>query len=176
MTLFDDVAETLDGAGIPFALIGAGALAVYGVVRSTFDHDLLTTSPKTLNTAFWDTLRAAVVVEVHRGDEHDPLLGVVRLTAPGERDVDLIVGRTGWLDDVLVRRVAVPLIGRDVPTVTVADLMLLKLYAGGTQDMWDIEQLLAVEPDVTVREDVESRLSHLPPYAGALWQRLTSAG
>ena len=36
MILLDEVAETLDHAGIPFALIGAAALAVHGVVRSTF--------------------------------------------------------------------------------------------------------------------------------------------
>lgn len=175
MTLLDDVAETLDGAGIPFALIGAGALAVYGVVRSTFDHDLLTTDPRVLNEAFWRKLRPAGIVDRRRGEDDDPLAGVVRLTAPGERDVDLMVGRAGWLDGAIARHVKVPLAGRDVAVVTAADLLLLKLFAGGTQDRWDIEQLLAVVPDANVREDVESRLSHLPPYAGALWQRLVSA-
>jgi predicted nucleotidyltransferase len=174
MTLLDDVAETLEGAGIPFALVGAGALAVYGVVRSTFDHDLLTTNPRVLNEAFWHNLRPAGVVDARRGEEDDPLAGVVRLTAPGERDVDLIVGREGWLDGVIARHIKVPLAGRDVAVVTAADLLLLKLYAGGTQDRWDIEQVLAVVPDTNVREDVESRLSDLPPYAGALWQQLVS--
>lgn len=33
MTILDAVGEALDGAGIRFALIGAGALAVHGVAR-----------------------------------------------------------------------------------------------------------------------------------------------
>ena len=65
-----------------------------------------------------------------------------------------------------------PLSGRDLPVVSAADLILLKLFSGGTQDRWDIEQLLAAVPDAKVREDVESRLSDLPPYSGVIWQQL----
>jgi hypothetical protein len=172
--LLDHVAETLDGAGIPYALAGAGALSVYGVVRSTFDHDLLTTSPLTLDATFWRALRLGASVDVRLGDEDDPLAGIVRITTAGERDVDLIVGRNGWIDAVIARRTAVPLVGRDMPVVTPADLILLKLYAGGIQDRWDIEQLIAAMPQPSIREDVESRLSDLPQSAGVLWQHVVA--
>jgi hypothetical protein len=33
---------------------------------------------------------------VRRGNADDPLAGVVRVTAPDERDVDVIVGRGDW--------------------------------------------------------------------------------
>ena len=172
MILLDEVAERLDGAGIPFALIGAGALAVYGVIRSTFDHDLLTTSPDVLDAKFWRVLRADAGMDARRGDADDPLAGVVRFTAAGDRDVDLVVGRTGWLDAVIGRRTSVALTGRDLPVVTAADLILLKLYAGGVQDGWDIHQLIAAMPHASIREDVESRLSDLPQSAGVLWQSI----
>ena len=116
MILFDEIARRLDGAGIPFALIGAGALAVHGVIRSTFDHDLLTTSPRVLDVTFWRCLPLGAAVDARRGDLDDPLAGVVRFTAAGDRDVDLVVGRSGWLDQVIGRRTSVALAGRDRPS------------------------------------------------------------
>lgn len=169
MILLDEIAETLDHAGIPFALIGAVALAVHGVVRSTFDFDVLTTTPAVLDESLWVALRSDKTMDVRVGDEDDPLAAAVRFSAPGERDVDLMVGRSGWMDGVLARRISVPLVGRDLAIAGASDLVLLKLYTGGTQDRWDIEQLLASVPTASVREDVESRLSELPAYSGTLW-------
>ena len=40
-TLLGRTVRALQSAGIPHALIGAGALALHGVSRSTFDIDLL---------------------------------------------------------------------------------------------------------------------------------------
>jgi hypothetical protein len=53
-----------------------------------------------------------------------------------------------------------------------ADLIVLKLYAGGAQDAWDIEQLLAAGDEDLVRRDVDPIVAHLPLDARALWQRL----
>lgn len=172
MTLLDHVAALLEGADVPYALVGAGALAVHGVSRSTVDHDLLTTQPRVLARPFWSALPVDVRVDPRRGDGADPLAGVIRFTQQDERDVDLVVGRAGWMDGVLQRRITVPLPGHDLPVVSMPDLILLKLYAGGTQDSWDIAQLLQTTAAASVREDVESRLNLLPPECGALWQSL----
>jgi len=62
--------------------------------------------------------------------------------------------------------------------VAPADLIRLKLYAGGSQDSWDIEQLLAASADrgALIRE-VESGLDSLPAEVRRLWNRiLRSAG
>lgn len=176
VTLLDHVAALLEGADVAYALVGAGALAVHGVSRSTVDHDLLTTEPRVLTRPFWIALPADVLVDQRRGDGDDPLAGVVRFTQAGQRDVDLMVGRAGWMDGVLQRRTTVPLPGHDLPVVSLSDLILLKLYAGGTQDRWDIAQLLATTSAATVQEDVESRLHLLPSECGSLWQRLASPG
>ena len=45
-----------------------------------------------------------------------------------------------------------------LPIVTPADLILLKLYAGGSQDHWDIEQLLARDDRDVLVETVNSRI------------------
>jgi hypothetical protein len=52
VTLFGSVVALLDQEHIPCAVIGASALAVHGVPRSTYDIDLLVTSPRGLDQAF----------------------------------------------------------------------------------------------------------------------------
>jgi hypothetical protein len=55
-TLLDLVADVLDEGRVPFAVIGAAALAVHGVSRSTQDIDLLTTDLRLLQRTFWNAL------------------------------------------------------------------------------------------------------------------------
>ncbi len=169
MTLLEQVVGVLVRERLPHALIGAGALAVHGVSRSTLDHDLLAIDTRALDAALWREL-ADVEVDLRRGDEADPLAGAVSFRAAGERDVDLVIGRGGWQREVLSRAEPVRIGDIDVPVVTAADLVLLKLYAGGSQDKWDIEQLLAHDRSGEVRAQVEARLAALPGRARELWQ------
>jgi hypothetical protein len=74
------------GQGVAHALIGAGALAVHGVSRSTFDHDLLVVDRRVLDAHIWHALRAGANIDVPLGDGQDPLAGVVRIAADAERD------------------------------------------------------------------------------------------
>ena len=64
--------------------------------------------------------------------------------------------------------------GVPVPVASRPDLILLKLYAGGPQDAWDIEQLLACEERSAVIREVERHLEALPEECRALWARLRS--
>lgn len=174
MKLLERVSAALARRGIDHAVIGAAALAARGVARATIDLDLLGVDPACLDPATWQALGAAgVQVDVRRGDHIDPLAGVVRFTSAGERPVDLIVGRHTWQREVIARATPMPLGGRTYHVVTAADLILLKLYAGGPQDRWDIEQLLDV--DAAPVPDVESRIAGLPGECGETWRRIRSA-
>ena len=170
MTLLARVASVLERTGIRYALIGAGAMAARGVSRSTHDIDLFTTDSRALEPLTWHSLDD-LGVDVRRGGAQDPLAGVVRISAPGERDVDVVVGRGGWQHEVVSRAERTHVGDVDLPVASAADLVLLKLYAGGSQDRWDIEQLLAMGDERLVR-DVETRLADLPSDARALWQTL----
>lgn len=166
MTLGDRVMSALDERGIAHALIGAAALAAAGVARSTLDLDLLTVDPRVLDHSVWATLRGAgVAVEVRRGDADDPLAGVVRLSMAGERPVDIILGRHAWQGRAVDRAQRLP---SGTPVVRPRDLVLLKLYAGGTQDLWDVRQLLALN-QTGLAADVEADLGDLPADARNLW-------
>ena len=172
VTLFGATLALLDRESIPCALIGAGALAVHGVSRSTYDIDLLATSTRLLEDAVWAPMvEEGVTVDVRRGDASDPLRGVVRLQQTTERDVDVVVGRQRWQQDVLARARPLQILGCEVPVVLKSDLILLKLFAGGHQDLWDIEQLLAtVEPDVF--DAVDASMFQLPDDCRIQWALL----
>ncbi len=174
--LLGAVLSFLRHAGIGCALIGGEALAVRGVARSTFDTDLLTTDRRALDATTWTTLQAdpRLTVTVRRAGADDPLDGVVRIEALGERPVDLIVGRLWWQAAAVERAETIRLWDLDVPVLSSVDLILLKLYAGGTQDAWDIEQLLAAGERGALVDAVSRVLDELPVPARAMWARITS--
>jgi hypothetical protein len=168
MNLFGRTCGLLTNETVPFAAIGAAALGAHGVPRSTFDLDLMVRDARVLDPPFWSDVGAEI--DVRHGDADDPLRGVVRLEHQGERPVDVIVGRHGWQDGVLERAQTATIVGVRVPVAMPADLVLLKLFAGGVQDRWDIQQLLAV---VDVRADVDARIALLPADARQLWSELS---
>jgi hypothetical protein len=168
VTLLARVTAFLAERDIANALIGAAALAAYGVSRSTLDQDLLVTDVRVLAASFWQALAGEAVIDVRRGDTEDPLAGVVRIARAAERDVDVVVGRHRWQHEVLSR--AHRLADEPMYVVDKADLILLKLYAGGTQDRWDIEQLLAL--DSSEAATVDERIAALPAHSRELWASL----
>jgi hypothetical protein len=169
MSLLDEISSTLDAAGIRHALIGALALAAYGVNRATVDLDLFATDASCLRPDFWTDLRnRGISVEVRKGDLTDPLAGVVRFRTAGESPIDVVVGKFAWQARILER--AEP-IGATL-VVRAADLVLLKLYAGGLQDAWDVQQLLARPSREDLIREVESHLSDLPASCQDFWKKI----
>ena len=176
MTLVERVAVILDQAGARYAVIGAAAMAVHGVARSTRDIDLLTLSADYIDGTRWERLsESGVNVSVARGDTDDPLAGVVRFAESGERPVDLVVGRYRWQQRLLDRAEPAVSGGTRLPTALARDLVLLKLFAGGSQDAWDIEQLLAGPDRETLIADVTADIDDLPARCRKLWHRILGA-
>ena len=164
----------LGETGARFALIGAAAMAVHGVARSTQDVDLLTLSDISLDGAAWEPLTGrGVDVSVTRGDADDPLAGVVRFRQEGQDQVDLIVGRYRWQQRLLERAEPAVVGGAiTLPTAQPRDLVLLKLFAGGPQDLWDIQQLVAGVDSETLVRAVSDDVSQLPARCRRQWIRL----
>jgi hypothetical protein len=172
--LLERVAVALHGFDVRFALIGAAALAVHGISRSTLDIDLLVVDQRVLRGDFWDELRSSgIEVELRTGDDDDPLAGVVRCDAEGERTVDVIVGRSAWQRDVVEQAVPARYAGAALSVVRPAGLILLKLYAGGFADVQDVRLLVdsSEERGETVAA-VEAVLPDLGRDAAALWRRI----
>jgi hypothetical protein len=171
MTLLALVARALEAHGVAYAVIGAAAMAVHGVARSTAGIDLLVTDPRCFEPAPWRPVEAAGArLDMRRGDADDPLAGVIRISRVDEPPVDVIVGRSTWQTAIIGRAVRVDVAGAAVPIAGPADIVLLKLYAGGPQDAWDIAQLLDTAPPIDAL--VDATIGALPPDCAALWRRI----
>jgi hypothetical protein len=171
VTLLADVVDHLDRNGVRAALIGAEALSLHGIVRATVDIDLLTVSRTVLTREFWTALDDRSSIDVRRGDLEDPLAGVVRLRGGGGELLDLVVGKYEFQKAVVERAETGVFEGVSLPVVLLPDLVLLKLFAGGPKDAWDIQQILAAAQPSLIAE-VEQRLPELPADARQLWERI----
>jgi Nucleotidyl transferase of unknown function (DUF2204) len=164
MTLAGRIVEQLRIQGVPCAVIGGVAMAVHGIARATIDLDIFVVSPTVLDESRWRDLGADVVVHVSKGDASDPLAGVVRLLSGGAI-VDIVVGSSRWMHDAVSRAIEREVGGERLPVVDAADLVLLKLYAGGPQDLVDVRLLLAADPGL--RSVVQGRIGATPPSIAA---------
>jgi hypothetical protein len=171
--LFRDAVEALRSAGIRHALGGAVALAMHGASRATIDIDILTADGRALSSETWALLDASV--DIRRGDADDPLRGVIRLARAEDRTVDVVVHRYEWQRLAIDRAVPGSVLDVDVPVLSVPDLILMKLYAGGPQDLWDVHQLLSIGDRDSVIESVNERLDDLGEDARSLWTSVLSA-
>ena len=173
MSLLEAVVEVLRERGVPHAVIGATALAFHGVSRSTGDLDLLAVHVSCLDRETWrPVVEEGYAVDIRSGDASDPLAGVVRFEGTGEAPVDLVLGRRSWQAEILSRAEPQALLGVLVPVVRAADLVLLKLYAGGPQDRWDIAQILSTEARAGLVAEVQAALPQLPGDCSLLWERI----
>lgn len=169
MNALAEVIAHLESRGVVCALIGGIALGAHGVARATLDVDLLVADRAVLDPAFWSSSRTVGSPEIRCGDADDPLVGVVRLTG-GREPIDLIVGHLPWTARILERRLFIHVRGERLPIVDMADLIVLKLFAAGPQDLVDAQLLLAADP--ACRTTVEGRVAEAPRSVRAAWVAL----
>jgi hypothetical protein len=174
MTLLAEVVACLEHEGSQHAMIGATAMAALGAGRSTQDLDILTNDRAALRSARWRSLeQSGATVDIRHGDIQDPLVGVIRVSRTGERPVDVIVGEGAWQNRILEEASVRQISDVRVPVVDEIGLVLLKLYAGGPQDRWDIEQLMLQTADrMELEWEIGERVSDLPARCRSLWQRM----
>lgn len=159
-TLLTAVVDALERETVPFVLIGAVAMLAHDAGRSTFDIDFLTTDSRVLRMD-WATILPSVNADVRRGDWDDPLAGVVGFERAGEMSIDLVLGRWKWQAEVVSRGLPVTVFGASVRVARRADLVVMKLDAGGPQDLIDAQRLLAIGGD-ELRNEVRGLASTLP--------------
>ena len=172
MTLAARVIAHLERHGVPAAVIGGVALGAHGIARATLDTDVLVTDTAVLSSVFWRGMRGAARAEIRRGDADDPLGGVVRFRSR-RNSVDVLVGRGRWMQRMLDHRTWLRVGRGRLPIVDRADLVLLKLYAAGPQDLLDVRLLIEMDA-VTLRQTVEERVAEAPRSVSLRWRRMMS--
>ncbi len=138
---FDRLIDTLESRGLPYAVAGGLAVAVWGAPRATTDIDILVPSADVpaVVAAVADigfTLGALPMrfrdgVEVHR---------LTKIADGDALTLDILVA-DGFLADVWRDRVRVAHGVREISVVSRDGLIRMKLSAGRGQDIVDVEKL-----------------------------------
>lgn len=136
--LFLDVVELLNREHIDYLIIGALALSVHGTVRASVDVDALLQLPfgrlKEL-AALFEAAQFGVVL--NRGDDDDPISGMLILSDAHGNRVDLLGGLSHLDPQVFTRAIEVPFRGATLRIVGREDFIAMKCFAGGPQDLLD---------------------------------------
>lgn len=157
------ISAYLSARHVAHALIGAVALAARGHSRSTYDLDFLTTDTAVFHEDFWTALReGGAHIDIRKGDFDDPLRGVVRITLLDGSMVDVVVAKYRWQKDVIDRAEPLDLGECTIPVPRASDLILLKLFAGGPQDLADVRALLEGPDREQIVAEVRTHLPALP--------------
>lgn len=156
---------------IHFALIGGLALSAWGVVRATQDVDLLADStPSPLRNltlrgrlqSFLERRRSKVEWRVGEPDDPIPLLLRLRSPPPAhDLTVDILWAHKRWQRQALSRKVAIRVSRLQVFVLHPEDLILMKLEAGGPQDLLDVEALLSNPPQELSLRRLKQKASQL---------------
>jgi hypothetical protein len=168
-----DIPRVLERLGAPYALIGGRALVARGYVRLTVDFDFLTTDKRVLDATSWTALEGAKI-DIRKGDSDDPLGGVVHIRLADGDEADVLVGRWEWEQAVIERAEPVVLGSLTVPVPRAADLVLLKLAAGGPLDFHDIGNLLEIYGEALVPE-VDAHIEEVRPDVREAWKNLLAS-
>lgn len=139
-----DAVEVLEDEGAGYAVVGAMAASLHGVVRASMDADAVVSVPShglhELEIAF---RRAGFATELRHGDADDPIGAVLVLQDTHGNRVDLLAGLRGLDPATFSRIIQVPFHGITLHVVGREDFIAMKLYAGGPQDLDDARHALA---------------------------------
>lgn len=141
---------------IRIALIGGLAVSAWGAIRATQDIDLLADSdPSPIGSravrndlqTFFEANHCTV--EWRIGDLDDPIPLLLRLNLGGassQPGADILWAHQRWQREALQRRCEVKSGKLRVFVLHPEDLILMKLDAGGPQDLLDVQALLSSRP------------------------------
>jgi hypothetical protein len=133
-----DAVEILEREKIDYAVIGAFALSVHGVVRASTDvHVLLFTTPQHLSKLRTRFQRAGFGTELRHGEADDPIPTMLILSDSHNNHVDLLGGLRGVDPAIFSRTVEVPFMGVNLHIVGREDFIAMECFAGGPQDILD---------------------------------------
>ena len=131
-------------AEVPFAVIGATALAARGLPRMTRDLDLVVTTDDAWGAL--DALEAAGFTSLSRVDRaHAP--EAMYVLTKGSSEVDLLVASGEPESTVIAEATRTPVFGVEAPTATLEQLVLMYLYSNQPRHQGDLARIV-VEKDV----------------------------
>ena len=157
-----DVVDALVELGIPYAVIGAFAVSFHGVPRYTDDADTaiwLTDTGKTSRDLMNRFLDSGYRAQLMQGDLDDPISGSIIVQDGYENRMDILLGIRGMDPGAVQRCVSASLLDSPVRIIAAEDLIAMKVFAGGPQDLEDVRGILQVSGKLLDLQ-LLSRLAH----------------
>lgn len=157
------ISADLAAASIRHAISGAIAMAAHGYVRATVDLDILVVAPSLRLPQVFDIIRR----HGFRGDDRELIASLrdrfVAALEAGPTTVEVLVPVLPYHHGIVDRAVAKPLRGRQVPFVSVEDLIVLKMLWHRAKDVADVHALVALPGATLDREFVRATLRSILP-------------
>jgi hypothetical protein len=144
------LARSLDGAGIPYMIIGGQAVLLHGEPRLTRGIDLtLECDAGDLNRLLSIAVAADLRPAVSQVEEFVRKTNVLPLKdLSSDIREDMIFSLSPYVAEALRRSIAVPLGGTNVHFATAEDLIILKLVEGRPRDLEDVRGVLLRNPGI----------------------------
>jgi hypothetical protein len=158
-----DVLDVLAEFQIPYAVVGALAVSYYGIPRATADADAviwLDNSGKSTREIANKIAGAGYRVELRQGDVDDPIAQLIQINDEHGNEVDLLHGVRGMDPAATGRCVNASLQGGSIRILAVEDLIAMKAFAGGPQDLQDVRGILQVSGQVLNSTLLKSLAAH----------------
>lgn len=144
--LMADVAELLATQGVRYAVVGAMAAAVHGVVRASLDADAVVTLQAAEARALRQSLIAAdYEAELRVGDVDDPIPALLEVRDAYGNRVDLLIGLRGMDPEALNRTRQVAFAGATLEFVGREDFIAMTAFAGGPVDLADARAVMDLD-------------------------------
>jgi hypothetical protein len=142
-----DVVEILRSEKVDYAIIGAFALTILGVVRATTDVDaLLFTTPGRLAKLEKPFKRAGFGTELRTAAADDPVSGMLILSDDFNNHVELLGGLRNMDPETFSRTLKVEFRDQILHIVGREDFIAMKCFAGGPQDILDARSAYQAAP------------------------------
>jgi len=142
-----DVVEILRREKVDYAVIGAFALAVFGVVRATTDVDaLLFTKPGRLAKLEREFKRRGFDTELRTAEADDPVCGMLVLSDDLGNRVELLGGLRNMDPEISSRTLQVKFRDQTLRIVGREDFIAMKCFAGSPQDLLDARSAYQAAP------------------------------
>jgi len=143
-----DAVDILIHEKVAYAVIGAMAASVHGVVRASLDADaVLALSPKEMKALEPRFREAEFRTQFRPGNPDDPIPAMLVLMDDHGNRVDLLAGLRGMDPAAFSRALVVSFLGKPLSVVGCEDFIAMKVFAGGPVDMDDARNVLAVAGD-----------------------------
>lgn len=142
-----DVVAVLRREKVDYAVIGAFALTVLGVVRATMDVDaLLFTNPRRLARLENPFKRAGFDTQLRTAEADDPVSGMLVLSDEFGNHVELLGGLRNMDPEIFSRALEIKFRDETLRVVGREDFIAMKCFAGGPQDLLDARSAYQAAP------------------------------